>query len=65
MDFSGNETHSFQEWLQLARTEPIDRTKEALMENNLTKNPVEIAEQTLGTVNPEEKIEEEKKKKRK
>ncbi|WPO76810.1 hypothetical protein [Flavobacterium sp. KACC 22761] len=63
LDFSGNETHSFQEWLQLARTEPIDRTKEAPMENNLTKNPVEIAEQTLGTVNPEEKIEEEKKKK--
>jgi len=63
LDFSGNETHSFQEWLQLARTEPIDRTKEAPMENNLTKNPVEIAEQTLGTVNPEEKAEEEKKKK--
>ncbi|KFF06639.1 tetratricopeptide repeat protein [Flavobacterium reichenbachii] len=28
LDFSANEKHSFQEWLQLARTEPIDRTNE-------------------------------------
>ncbi|MGE6353306.1 tetratricopeptide repeat protein [Flavobacterium sp. NPDC079362] len=28
LDFSTNEKHSFQEWLQLARTEPIDRTEE-------------------------------------
>jgi len=28
LDFSVNEKHSFQEWLQLARTEPIDRTEE-------------------------------------
>ncbi|MFH7017034.1 tetratricopeptide repeat protein [Flavobacterium sp. FlaQc-47] len=27
LDFSGNEKHSFHEWLQLARTEPIDRTE--------------------------------------
>ncbi|WP_394772628.1 hypothetical protein [Flavobacterium sp.] len=27
LDFSVNEKHSFQEWLQLARTEPIDRTE--------------------------------------
>jgi tetratricopeptide (TPR) repeat protein len=27
IDFSINETHSFQEWLQLARTKPIDRSK--------------------------------------
>ena len=28
LDFSANEKHSFQEWLQLSRTEPIDREKE-------------------------------------
>ncbi|KAF2515269.1 tetratricopeptide repeat protein [Flavobacterium foetidum] len=28
VDFSLNEKHSFQEWLQLSRTEPIDRTKD-------------------------------------
>ncbi|WP_428229945.1 tetratricopeptide repeat protein [Flavobacterium sp.] len=27
LDFSVNEKHSFQEWLQLSRTEPIDRTE--------------------------------------
>lgn len=27
LDFSANEKHSFQEWLQLSRTEPIDRKK--------------------------------------
>ncbi|MHC0442001.1 tetratricopeptide repeat protein [Flavobacterium sp. 3-210] len=63
LDFSGNEKHSFQEWLQLARTEPIDRTKEAPMEENLTENAIEKAEQTLGTVAKEEKVEDKKKKK--
>ncbi|WP_455423269.1 tetratricopeptide repeat protein [Flavobacterium resistens] len=63
LDFSGNEKHSFQEWLQLARTEPIDRTIDAPMEENLTENAIEKAEQTLGTVATEEKIEDEKKKK--
>ncbi|MFD1604060.1 hypothetical protein ACFSJW_08865 [Flavobacterium artemisiae] len=29
LDFSFNEKHSFQEWLQLSRTEPIDRSKDA------------------------------------
>lgn len=28
LDFSLNEKHSFQEWLQLSRTEPIDRSNE-------------------------------------
>nr|WP_315222284.1 tetratricopeptide repeat protein [uncultured Flavobacterium sp.] len=28
LDFTVNEKHSFQEWLQLSRTQPIDRTKE-------------------------------------
>ncbi|TDO96632.1 tetratricopeptide repeat protein [Flavobacterium sp. 245] len=63
LDFSAKEKHSFQEWLQLARTEPIDRTKEAPMEENLTGNAIEKAEQTLGTVAEEEKTEDEKKKK--
>ncbi|WP_291123575.1 tetratricopeptide repeat protein [Flavobacterium sp. UBA6046] len=30
LDFSVNEKHSFQEWLQLSRTEPIDREKESI-----------------------------------
>ncbi|TEB40792.1 hypothetical protein D0809_28810, partial [Flavobacterium circumlabens] len=47
LDFSANEKHSFQEWLQLARTEPIDRTKEgpaekteAVQETEKTPEPV-------------------------
>ncbi|WP_291285796.1 hypothetical protein [Flavobacterium sp.] len=32
LDFSVNEKHSFQEWLQLSRTEPIDRTEETSAE---------------------------------
>ncbi|MFB9078956.1 hypothetical protein ACFFLS_10345 [Flavobacterium procerum] len=30
VDFVLNEKHSFQEWLQLSRTEPIDRTKDGI-----------------------------------
>ncbi len=63
LDFSAKEKHSFQEWLQLARTEPIDRTKEAPMKKICTKNTIEKAEQTLGSVIEEEKTEDEKKKK--
>ncbi|MDQ6472521.1 hypothetical protein RB619_17910 [Flavobacterium sp. LHD-80] len=63
LDFSAKEKHSFQEWLQLARTEPIDRTIEAPTEQNLPENTIEKAEQTFGTVAEEEKTEEEKKKK--
>lgn len=51
LDFSDNEKHSFQEWLQLAKTEPIDRT-----EDSLNNNEAKTAEET-------ERIEEEKKKK--
>ncbi|MFA9188120.1 tetratricopeptide repeat protein [Flavobacterium sp. FBOR7N2.3] len=29
LEFSKNETHSFQEWLQLSRIQPIDRTSES------------------------------------
>ncbi|BFM43759.1 hypothetical protein CFS9_24000 [Flavobacterium sp. CFS9] len=41
LDFSVNEKHSFQEWLQLARTEPIDRTKEASQEIKQSENVTE------------------------
>ncbi|MEG0848845.1 MAG: tetratricopeptide repeat protein, partial [Flavobacterium sp.] len=51
LDFSDNEKHSFQEWLQLAKTEPIDRTEDSL-NNNEAKTTEEA-----------ERIEEEKKKK--
>ena len=56
LDFSANEKHSFQEWLQLARTEPIDRTEEVITE---TKS----VEKTVETVSEADIIEEEKKKK--
>ncbi|WP_316634331.1 tetratricopeptide repeat protein [uncultured Flavobacterium sp.] len=64
LDFSVNEKHSFQEWLQLARTEPIDRTEEA------PKAPEEVKqiEKTVESKTVESKavvevIDEEKKKK--
>jgi hypothetical protein len=59
LDFSVNEKHSFQEWLQLAKTEPIDRSKDALEESETiqkTENTVEKA------IEPET-IKDEKKKK--
>jgi tetratricopeptide (TPR) repeat protein len=37
LDFSVNEKHSFQEWLQLSRTQPIDRSNETIAE---LKSPV-------------------------
>lgn len=36
LDFSKNEQHSFQEWLQLSRTQPIDRA------NDIIKNTKEV-----------------------
>ncbi|MBS7252473.1 tetratricopeptide repeat protein [Flavobacterium branchiicola] len=66
LDFSVFEKHSFQEWLQLSRNEPIDRTIEAPIAEDLTENPIEKAEKTIGVVEKVEKIEEieeEKKKK--
>ncbi|MCC9018625.1 hypothetical protein LNQ34_12660 [Flavobacterium sp. F-126] len=56
LDFSVNEKHSFQEWLQLARTEPIDRSEETSPE---IKEPEKVTESTTVT----ESIDEEKKKK--
>jgi virulence-associated protein VapD len=50
-----NEKHSFQEWLQLSRTQPIDRTNEI---------PAEEIKQIKNTAEPiKEIVEEEKKKK--
>ncbi|WP_374175032.1 hypothetical protein [Flavobacterium tructae] len=56
LDFSVNEKHSFQEWLQLAKTEPIDRSEETSPE---IREPEKVTESTTVT----ESIEEEKKKK--
>jgi hypothetical protein len=45
LDFSFNEKHSFQEWLQLSRTEPIDRTEEGPEETKQTEyNAEPVAE---------------------
>ena len=38
LDFSVNEKHSFQEWLQLAKPEPIDRTNKAPKEISKAEN---------------------------
>lgn len=61
LDFSANEKHSFQEWLQLARTEPIDRTTDIPAEN--TKQIEIVPEKTLLIPAKTEKVDEEKKKK--
>ncbi|MEO6174555.1 MAG: hypothetical protein ABIP27_05325 [Flavobacterium circumlabens] len=67
LDFSVNEKHSFQEWLQLARTEPIDRTKEGPAENKEKVKEAEKAPEPITQLVAEteetESIEEEKKKK--
>jgi tetratricopeptide (TPR) repeat protein len=55
LDFLINEKHSFQEWLQLSRTQPIDRTNEI---------PAEEIKQIKNTIEPiTEIVEKEKKKK--
>ena len=59
LDFSVNEKHSFQEWLQLAKTEPIDRSKEAPEE----LEAIQKVENTIKKVAEPETIDEEKKKK--
>ena len=56
LDFSVNEKHSFQEWLQLAKTEPIDRTEEGPQELKEIKKTAEPKVEA-------EIIDEEKKKK--
>ncbi|MDR7209425.1 hypothetical protein [Flavobacterium piscis] len=61
LDFSVNETHSFQEWLQLARTEPIDRTVDGPAEN--VKEAEKIPEPIIEIPARTETVDEEKKKK--
>lgn len=41
LDLPFNEKHSFQEWLQLSRTEPIDRSKDIIEESDSTSNGIE------------------------
>ncbi|KAF2341776.1 tetratricopeptide repeat protein [Flavobacterium tistrianum] len=43
LDFSLSEKHSFQEWLQLSRTEPIDRSNELSPEERAEKEAEEKA----------------------
>jgi len=50
LDFSINEKHSFQEWLQLSRTEPIDRSKDVLEEDEITQEANTIVEPTAEPV---------------
>lgn len=59
LDFSANEKHSFQEWLQLAKTEPIDRSKDSPEESEIIKK---VESKVKKTTEPET-IKDEKKKK--
>jgi len=68
LDFSVKEKHSFQEWLQLARPEPIDRTNEIVQEDikaiEKSAQKVEITPEPIQeTILETEIIEDEKKKK--
>jgi len=65
LDFSINEKHSFQEWLQLSRTEPIDRSKDVLEEDEITQEANTIVEPTAEPVSQvkEEEIFDPKRKK--
>ena len=60
LDFSANEKHSFQEWLQLAKTEPIDRTKDTPAGPG---EAIKIVESSVEKATEPETIEDEKKKK--
>jgi hypothetical protein len=60
LDFSVKEKHSFQEWLQLAKTDPIDRTNEFVEENVVEEN-IKVFKKTPEPIT--ETVEEEKKKK--
>ena len=63
LDFSVNEKHSFQEWLKLSRTEPIDRTEEAPIENTETVEKAKIPEPIIEITPTLDLVDEEKKKK--
>jgi tetratricopeptide (TPR) repeat protein len=64
LDFSVNEKHSFQEWLQLARTEPIDRTEEDTDETTAVERTPEISIKTVATTTIEKEIVDPEKKKK-
>ncbi|MBF4508406.1 hypothetical protein IRZ83_17140 [Flavobacterium sp. JLP] len=63
LDFSANEKHSFQEWLQLSRTEPIDRSKEAPKEIESEKIVQKVTETKVEAKVETKIVDEEKKKK--
>ena len=49
LDFSQQEKHSFQEWLQLSRLKPIERKETPTEENNLRKKKLEIIDKFIET----------------
>ncbi|MEO7979237.1 hypothetical protein [Flavobacterium sp.] len=61
LDFSANEKHSFQEWLQLARTEAIDRTVDITKKN--VKETEKTPEPAIETHVRTETVDEQKRKK--
>ena len=68
LDFSVKEKHSFQEWLQLARPEPIDRSNEIIKEDveankEIAKEVKKTPEIILPKIEKVEVVEDEKKKK--
>jgi tetratricopeptide (TPR) repeat protein len=64
LDFSVNEKHSFEEWLQLSRTEPIDRTEETTAEITAIEKASEITIKPVAKTSLEqEMVDPEKKKK--
>jgi hypothetical protein len=63
LDFSVNEKHSFQEWLQLARTEPIDRSDETPEEETTSQEEEKKTKESTEIKVETEDLDEEKKKK--
>ncbi|MBA0884457.1 tetratricopeptide repeat protein [Flavobacterium undicola] len=51
LNFSKNETHSFQEWLQLSRIQPIDRKLETKSRSNSTKEEDELKKKKESIIN--------------
>jgi tetratricopeptide (TPR) repeat protein len=51
LNFSKNETHSFQEWLQLSRIQPIDRKSETKSRSNSTKEEDELKKKKESIIN--------------
>ena len=49
LDFTKNEKHSFQEWLQLSRLQPIERTAKLPEEDNTRKKKLELIDKFIET----------------